>query len=65
MSDSTYHMTKYFFEVTFFVRKGLDFVIMFSMLLWTSLCNVTKCVNHYWFNDFITWRNITLRHGIM
>ena len=38
---------------------------MYAPMLWTSLHNITKYVNHYWYIDFKTWRYINPREDVI
>ena len=46
MLDFIYHMTLNYFEIAFLVWKRKELVMLFAMLLWTPLHNITKSVNH-------------------
>ena len=46
MFDSIYHMTLKLLKNRIFGMKTSDFAIFLATLKWTSLCSVTKSVNH-------------------
>ena len=64
MLDSIYHMTLKFLRSHFW-HETHGFAIFYATLKWTSLCNVTKSVNHQWFIGFIARRYLTPRHDVM
>ena len=60
MLDSIYHMTLKYLKKCSFVIKTTRFChLFFCNEKLTSLCFVTKSVNHKWFIHFIAWHYIT------
>ena len=58
---SIYHMTLILLNNRSFWYKCQNFAIFYATFKWTSLHNVTKSVNNWWFVDFITSRdNVSL-----
>ena len=46
MLDLIYHMTLKLLKIAFLALKNQGFAIFYAVLKWTTLCNVTKSVNH-------------------
>ena len=55
MLDPFYHMRLKLLWNRVFGVYMLRFCQIYVILLWTSLHNVAKYVNHLWFIDFNTW----------
>ena len=63
MLDSIYHMKLKLFKNIIFGVETEDLAIFYA-LNWTSLLNIIKSENHWWFIDFIAW-HITPRTDVM
>ena len=64
MLYSIYHVTLKL-PINIFGVNTLVLPFFYAPLKRSSLCNVTKSVNHKWFIDFIEWGDITPKRDVM